>query len=114
MNKDWEWFFSDTSEYVSKVVENSEDIVKLSSPVNIETCRILAGKSISAYLGTFRQKTIIKMPLVLQFGFVNLLNACLILLEDEDAEVRDIATHFSNRLPRFEIIHITCSNNQTS
>ena len=98
--EDWEWFFGDTSEYVSKVVENSEDILKLSSPENIETCRILAGNSIKAYLETFKQKTIIKMPLVLQFGFVNLLNACLVLLEDEDVEVRDIATHFANRLPR--------------
>ena len=85
-------------------------LVTKKSPENIETCRIIAGKSLQAYLETFSQKTIIKMPLVLQFGFVNLLNACLVLLEDEDAEVRDIATHFANRLPRFEIIHISsCS-----
>merc|ERR1712098_743925 len=97
---DWEWFFGDTSEYLSKVVENSEQIQRLAGPENIETSRIIAAKSIMSYLECFQLKRIGKMALVLQFGFVNLLNSSLVLLQDEDVEVRDVAIEFANRLPR--------------
>ena len=41
-----------------------------------------------------------KMALVLQFGFVNLLNASLLLLQDEDNDVRDEVMQFAYRIPR--------------
>jgi len=100
IQEDWEWFFGDTSEYVSKVVENSEQIQKLAGPENIETSRILAAKSIKSYLECFQLKRIKKMALVLQFGFANLLNSSCVLLQDEDVEVREVAMEFANNLPR--------------
>ena len=97
---DWEWFFGDTSEYVSKLVELSENILTLASPENVETCRLSAAQSLIAFLPTFNGKMITKMTLVLQMGFVNLLNASLILLQDEETEVREAVMVFCNKLPR--------------
>merc|ERR1712115_220303 len=88
---DWEWFFGDTSEYVSRLVEN------------IETSRQVAGQALLAYLPALQQRQIKdKMVLVLQFGFVNLLNASLILLQDEDPDIRDFVIKFGSGLPRPE------------
>jgi len=101
MQDDWEWFFGDTSEYVSRLVENSEQILKFSSPENIETSRQMAGESLLAFLPTLQHRQVRdKMALVLQFGFVNLLNSSLILLQDEDAEIRAVAVKFGSGLPR--------------
>ena len=97
---DWEWFFGDTSEYVSKLVELSENILTLAAPENVETCRLSAAQSLIAFLPTLNRKMITKMTLVLQMGFVNLLNASLILLQDEEPEVRDAAMVFCNKLLR--------------
>ena len=97
---DWEWFFGDTSEYVSKLVELSENILTLADPGNVETCRLSAAQSLIAFLPTFNRKMIPKMTLILQMGFVNLLNASLILLQDEETEVREAVMIFCNKLPR--------------
>ena len=97
---DWEWFFGDTSEYVSVMVENSEQVLELAGPRNTETQRLVAARAIAAYLPTFNQNNFTKMALVLQFGFVNLLNASLLLLQDEDNDVRDEVMQFAYRIPR--------------
>ena len=97
---DWEWFFGDTSEYVSKMVELSEQILTLAASENVETCRLSAAQSLIAFLPTFKKKMITKMTLILQMGFVNLLNASLVLLQDEDPEVREAVMVFCNKLPR--------------
>ena len=97
---DWEWFFGDTSEYVSKLVELSENILTLADPGNVETCRLSAAQSLIAFLPTLSRKMIPKMTLILQMGFVNLLNASLILLQDEETEVREAVMLFCNKLPR--------------
>jgi len=103
IQEDWEWFFGDTSEYVSRMVENSEQILKYSDPTNIETSRQIAAEAILAYLPTLQQRQIKdKMALVLQFGFVNLLNASLVLLQDEDPDLRAIVVRFGSGLPRPE------------
>ena len=101
---DWEWFFGDTSEYVSKLVENSENILALAAPENIETSRIAAANAVGAFLPFFKLCRVQKKVLILQFGFVNILNSALILLQDEDSDVRDLVIKFSSELPRWEII----------
>ena len=100
IQEDWEWFFGDTSEYVSKVVENSEKILSLAAPENIESSRMAAAEALLAYLPFFKLSRVEKKVLILQFGFVNILNSCLVLLQDEDQEVRDLVIRFSGQLPR--------------
>ena len=97
---DWEWFFGDTSEYVSKVVEITEQVEELSAPANIETSRLVAAQAISSFLPLFKLGRVRNMVLVLQFGFVNLLNAALTLLQDEDVDVRRVIRDFASQLPR--------------
>ena len=92
---DWEWFFGDTSEYVSKLVENSENILALAAPENIETSRIAAAKAVGAFLPFFKLSRVQRKVLILQFGFVNILNAGLVLLQDEDSDVRDLVIKLS-------------------
>ena len=101
---DWEWFFGDTSEYVSKLVENSENILALAAPEKIETSRIAAAKAVGAFLPFFKLSRVQRKVLILQFGFVNILNAGLVLLQDEDSDVRDLVIKFSSELPRWEMI----------
>ena len=100
IQEDWEWFFGDTSEYVSKLVENSENILAAAAPENIETSRIAAAQAVAAFLPFFKLCRVQKKVLILQFGFVNILNTGLILLQDEDSDVRDIVIKFSSELPR--------------
>ena len=100
IQEDWEWFFGDTSEYVSKLVENSEKILALAAPERIESSRMTAAEALLAYLPFFKLSRVQKKVLILQFGFVNILNGCLILLQDEDGDVRDTAMRFSSQLPR--------------
>ena len=100
IQEDWEWFFGDTSEYVSKVVENSEKILSMAAPENIESSRMAAAEALLAYLPFFKLSRVEKKVLILQFGFVNILNSCLVLLQDEDQEVRDLVIRFSGQLPR--------------
>ena len=100
IQEDWEWFFGDTSEYVSKLVENSENILAAAAPENIETSRIAAAQAVAAFLPFFKLCRVQKKVLILQFGFVNILNTGLLLLQDEDSDVRDIVIKFSSELPR--------------
>ena len=102
---DWEWFFGDSSEYVSKLVENSENILALAAPENIETSRMAAALAVAAFLPFFKLCRVQRKVLILQFGFVNLLNAGLLLLQDEDSDVRELAIKFSSELPRWETIN---------
>ena len=99
---DWEWFFGDSSEYVSKLVENSENILALAAPENIETSRIAAAQAVGAFLPFFKLCRVQKKVLILQFGFVNILNTGLLLLQDEDSDVRELVIKFCSELPRWE------------
>ena len=98
--EDWEWFFGDTSEYVSKVAENTEHILKHAQPENIETSRLTAAGACQSYLFMFTLNRVQKMTMVLQFGFVNVLNSALVLLQDEDEDVREATMDFADSLPR--------------
>ena len=100
IQEDWEWFFGDTSEYVSNLVECSENILAMAAPENAETSRLSAVQSLTAFIPTFNKNSISKMTLILQMGFVNLLNASIILLQDEETEVRETVMEFCNKLPR--------------
>ena len=100
IQEDWEWFFGDTSEYVSNLVECSENILAMAAPENAETSRLSAAQSLTAFIPTFNKNSISKMTLILQMGFVNLLNASIILLQDEETEVRETVMEFCNKLPR--------------
>ena len=106
IQEDWEWFFGDTSEYVSKVVENSEKILTMAAPENVESSRMAAAEALLAYLPFFKLSRVEKKVLILQFGFVNILNSCLVLLQDEDQEVRDLVIRFSGQLPRLASKHL--------
>ena len=106
IQEDWEWFFGDTSEYVSKVVENSEMILSMAAPENVESSRMAAAEALLAYLPFFKLGRVEKKVLILQFGFVNILNSCLVLLQDEDQEVRDLVIRFSGQLPRLASKHL--------
>ena len=81
-------------------MENSEKILQLSESSNSEDLRIIAAKCLQSYLTVFQQKKVEKMTIILQFGFANLLNASLSLLQDEEYDVRQIASSFANKLPR--------------
>lgn len=100
---DWEMFFRDSSEYVSTLVEMSEAVSRHSEAKRLETSRIYAAKSLVSLLPTLRSREIKgKMPLVLQYGFVNLINSALLLLQDENSDIRMEATLFGSGLPRLQ------------
>jgi len=101
VQEDWEMFFRDSSSYVSSFVEMSEAVARHSEARCLETSRSYAAKSLVALLPAFRERKIKeKMPLVLQYGFVNLINSALTLLQDEDSDIRMEATRFGSGLPR--------------
>ena len=49
-----------------------------------------------------------RMTPILQYGVVNCLNAALILLQDEDVEVRNAATRFASQLKRSTLLPQDC------
>lgn len=101
VQEDWEMFFRDSSEYVSSFVEMSEAVARHSEARCLETSRSYAAKSLVALLPALRARNIKEnMPLVLQYGFVNLINSVLTLLQDEDSDIRMEATKFGSGLLR--------------
>ena len=98
---DWEWFFGDSSEYCGRLVVNTEEIQRLARPGSLETERLDAANALLQYSPALQTRQLRdKAVLVLQFGFINLLNAALTLLEDEEEEVRQVAAEFACSLPK--------------
>lgn len=96
---DFNMFFRDDSMYVSHFMEFSEQILKFSQPRNMETSRLNSATAILNLLPIFNRRNLkSEVPLVMQYGFVNILNACFILLVDEESSVRGHITDFVSNL----------------
>ncbi|TRY78337.1 hypothetical protein TCAL_10660 [Tigriopus californicus] len=99
VQEDFNMFFRDDSVYVSHFMEFSEQILKFSQPRNMETSRFNSASAILNLLPMFNQRDLKSdVPLVMQYGFVNILNACFTLLVDEESSVRGLITDFVSNL----------------
>jgi len=102
---DWAWFFGDTSEYVSVFVETSEFILGAAHPTEVEDSRLNAASCLQHLAPCLKIRKIRgSMTPILQYGVINLANAALILLQDEDTEVRNAASKFSSLLTRSSLL----------
>ena len=83
LQEDWTWFFGEQSQYVSHVVETSEQVVEQCGPSAPEEARLEAARALGSFLPVFLAREVEDMALVLQYAWVNLVNAGLVLLQVE-------------------------------
>jgi hypothetical protein len=95
LQDDFAMFFQDTSPYVSQFVEFSEMLLGCSTPLNIESSRMYSAQALLNMKRPLNQRPMSDLPIVMRYGFVNLFNASLALLSDEDSDVRNTAEAFA-------------------
>ena len=99
LQEDFTMFCQDSSEYLSVFTEFTENVVEFSKPQNVETSRLRAGEALIRLSETFGKRKISEeFPELMQYGFANLLNAALDLLNDEDPDVRMNVVEFASKL----------------
>ncbi len=89
-------FFKNESPYTAQFMEFTETLIKFCNPTETETSRLRVTSALIRLIPAFRDLD--SRPLLLKYGFVNLANAGLELLTDEDTEVRDATAKFVSKL----------------
>ena len=96
---DFKMFFSDESVYVSLFSKMTEDLENYSQPSKMETCRMHSAQSLKYLIPVFNTRDIrADFDPLIMYAFVKLANTALILLNDEDNQVREMITEFVSEL----------------
>ena len=97
---DFDMFFGDGSFYTAQFSELTHHLEDLSGPEgNSETSRLHVAAALAQLLPVFRKRSLkTDFHILVVLAFTQAFNACLVLLEDEEREVRLKATAFASQL----------------
>ena len=88
----------DGSQYTSLFSEFAQHLEDLSSPDNSEVSRLNVAKALIQLLPVFRFRQCKEFNILVVLAMAQVFNVCLVLLEDEEREVRYKATEFGSKL----------------
>jgi len=95
---DFDMFFGDGSQYTSLFSEFAQHLEDLSSSDNSEVSRLNVAKALIQLLPVFQVRQCKEFNILVVLAMAQIFNVCLVLLEDEEREVRYKATEFGSKL----------------
>ena len=105
LKDDYKMFFGDdTSTYVSIFCDLADAMVKMADPSSQEISRLHTGDALLYLVDIFNQRVLLddgnksELNIHMRYGLVQVMNAALVLLEDENCDVRMKAVAFVSRL----------------
>jgi len=105
LKDDYKMFFGDdTSTYVSLFCDLADTMVKMADSSNQEISRLHTGDALLHLAEFFNQRVLLpetdksELSIHMRYGLVQVMNAALILLDDENCDVRMKALAFVSRL----------------
>lgn len=105
LKDDYKMFFGDdTSTYVSIFCDLADAMVQMADPSSQEISRLHTGDALLYLVDIFNQRVLLddgnksELNIHMRYGLVQVMNAALVLLEDENCDVRMKAVAFVSRL----------------